>query len=279
MGLVLQDEKVVSHHARIEELLRDSPVTSVPETIDAPIEDTDVISPDVLELVERQTGDRSTLIDISLLRGALRVSPAVVRLVVHFGRVPYTATGVCISRNTILTNHHVIYDWDNGERRLTSGVAWLGYETSSGGLVRDPIKLNLTPESAIGDRALDWCVISTHAPIPETFGYLRLPTDSELEVGDAVSIIQHPNGRPKQISLQHNAVVSIAGSTVSYFTDTEEGSSGSPVFDEQWRVVALHKGSGNERIGSARKIVNRGTLIGAVIRGLGNAQVPFETMR
>jgi V8-like Glu-specific endopeptidase len=38
-------------------------------------------------------------------------------------------------------------------------------------------------------------------------------------------------------------VTSVFARTVTYLTDTEPGSSGSPVFNSAWEVVALHAGA------------------------------------
>jgi len=59
-------------------------------------------------------------------------------------------------------------------------------------------------------------------------------------VGDRVYIIQHPNGSPKKIGMINNEIRFVDDDVVQYLTDTYAGSSGSPVFDERWRLVALH---------------------------------------
>ena len=58
-----------------------------------------------------------------------------------------------------------------------------------------------------------------------------------------VNIIQHPRGRPKEIVLQDNRVVRADNVVLQYSCDTEPGSSGSPVFNNQWKLVALHHAS------------------------------------
>jgi hypothetical protein len=70
-----------------------------------------------------------------------------------------------------------------------------------------------------------------------------------------VFIIGYPGGRDLALSLQDNKLVGYEGPPngkpqtpgvrlVHYRTPTEEGSSGSPVFDAEgsWEVVALHHG-------------------------------------
>jgi hypothetical protein len=53
-------------------------------------------------------------------------------------------------------------------------------------------------------------------------------------------IIGHPGGRDVEFSLQDNLLVGCNDQLLHYRTPTEGGSSGSPVFDDSWHVVALH---------------------------------------
>jgi V8-like Glu-specific endopeptidase len=66
----------------------------------------------------------------------------------------------------------------------------------------------------------------------------------QLGLKSYVNIIQHPAGQSKVIALYHNVVAYVDDRRVQYLTDTLPGSSGSPVFDSQWRVVALHHSGG-----------------------------------
>ena len=59
-----------------------------------------------------------------------------------------------------------------------------------------------------------------------------------------MNIIQHPNGLPKQISVYSNVVVFAGSDRLQYLTDTEPGSSGAPVLDRHWNVVAVHHSGG-----------------------------------
>ena len=60
--------------------------------------------------------------------------------------------------------------------------------------------------------------------------------------GEPVFIIQHPNGESKKISLLNNRMMirNEKSSYLYYEANTEPGSSGSPAFNRQWGVVALH---------------------------------------
>lgn len=62
-----------------------------------------------------------------------------------------------------------------------------------------------------------------------------------------VSSIQHPGGDEKYISIRENRVVKIGDPQHAqlapwlwYTSDTAPGSSGTPVLNDQWQVVAVH---------------------------------------
>lgn len=60
--------------------------------------------------------------------------------------------------------------------------------------------------------------------------------------GDVVFIIQHPRGQEQQIVLSDNQVIlnGLYRNFLRYRADSDYGSSGSPVFNDKWQLVALH---------------------------------------
>ncbi len=58
--------------------------------------------------------------------------------------------------------------------------------------------------------------------------------------GQNVSLIQHPKGARKEVVLYGNQVQAIYPNWIQYQTDAEPGSSGSPLFNDQWQLVGLH---------------------------------------
>ena len=55
---------------------------------------------------------------------------------------------------------------------------------------------------------------------------------------------------------------------MQYLTDTLGGSSGAPVFNEDWLVVALHHWGKTVDVDGTREIRNQGVTIGRVADGL-----------
>lgn len=56
-----------------------------------------------------------------------------------------------------------------------------------------------------------------------------------------VNIIQHPKGEAKLVALRSNLVTHSGPKDLRYFSDTEKRASGSPVCNDHWQVVALHR--------------------------------------
>jgi V8-like Glu-specific endopeptidase len=192
-----------------------------------------------------------TFVDVSFLAVGLDRARSVCRLVTRF---PEDGSGTAfrIGPKHLLTNHHVLFDWNDGDRRAIAVQAWFNYESDERGEPRQMTQLSCDPGSVIGEHDEDWAVIQTNGPIPDEFPILPITGAQMPKVDDRVYIIQHPYGQPKKVAFQHNLVRAVEPDKIQYWTDTDLGSSGSPVFDEHWAVVALHhftvKAPANDRV-------------------------------
>jgi len=152
-------------------------------------------------------------------------------------------TGFMVAPRLMLTNNHVL---DSADRAAHSQVEFNFQENVDGKSL--PISVfNLAPsELFITNRDLDYSLVAVSPQSGddaslESFGFMKLiEEEGKLIVKEAVSIVQHPNGEPKQLAIRENRVVDILPNFVHYKTDTAPGSSGSPVLNDQWEVVALH---------------------------------------
>jgi V8-like Glu-specific endopeptidase len=104
-------------------------------------------------------------------------------------------------------------------------------------------------------------------PGAATRGWIEVPTaDHDFLADSPLFILQHPQGTPLKLALDTEAVVSVNanGTRVLYRTNTEPGSSGSPCFDQNWQLVALHHSGDPNFDGIKPPQHNRGIPIAAI---------------
>jgi V8-like Glu-specific endopeptidase len=230
---------------------------------------------------------KSDLLPVGFLRGAMATADAVCRI--ELRRIengapqtygdgkPYlmAGTGWLIGRRHVMTNYHVVRGRIPGEAEPSSSDlaaqaadAKIAFNIDSETVLPSPIKV---AGLVAHDAELDFAIIelAEDAPSPP-LPLLDKPLALDEEHRFAVNIIQHPGGASKQLAIRNNLAVAIDGANLAYFTDTDKGSSGSPVCDDDWRVVALHKaatrtmGEFNYQ-GKATAWVNIGTPIVRII--------------
>ncbi|MDC0672364.1 DNA/RNA non-specific endonuclease [Nannocystis radixulma] len=183
-------------------------------------------------LLERILG-RNDLVGIGFFDSMRQCARAVclIELALGFG------TGSVIAPGLVLTNHHVLPSVEAAR----SATAMFGFEAA--GATGERFKL--APESFfVTDTALDYTVVAVSGDRDALarYGTLALAPDlpAVLVLGEPMNIIQHPDGGPKQYAVRENEILEVMENFVHYRSDTNPGSSGSPVFDGRWRLVALH---------------------------------------
>ncbi|MFJ5776397.1 trypsin-like peptidase domain-containing protein [Streptomyces sp. NPDC093094] len=217
---------------------------------------------------ERQIFRTGTLQDVVFLRRGTELARSVCRLrVTAADGSHYHGTAFRIADDLLLTNHHVLFD-DDGTP-FPAVEAWFGYEADLRGRTPEPQVVPCDPASAVGEPVPDWAVVRSTTGLPEDAVRVSLPDSVSVSVDDRVYIIQHPNGGVKKLAARHNVVRHVDDTVIQYWTDTERGSSGSPVFDEHWELVALHRrwrsiGTGD----GPAEFRNEGLRIERVVEGL-----------
>lgn len=155
-------------------------------------------------------------------------------------------TGFLVAPGVLMTNHHVI----SGVGNAKGALAEFDYELDTYGKEKPLTVFSiLTNPPPIAVRHLDFCLVGISSKSDDErrnlsdFGWLPLnPDPGKATIGEYLTIIQHPSGERKQICVRENKLLRFdsGGDTLWYATDTVAGSSGSPVFNNSWQVVALH---------------------------------------
>lgn len=201
----------------------------------------DAFGTDVLGL-ERLMG-RNDLIGVAFLEGGNLAARSIGRVTVRGPGGGYHGTGFMVSPSLLMTNNHVLPSTEEAGH----AVVEFNFQAGLDGRLLNPVVFALEPQEFFAtDRDLDFSVVAVaeqnrRNELLSDFHWLSLEgTEGKAVLGEFVNIIQHPNGEPKQLALRENQIVDVLDRFVHYLTDTTPGASGSPVFNDQWEVVALH---------------------------------------
>jgi V8-like Glu-specific endopeptidase len=221
---------------------------------------------------EKIIGGVSCLKSLAWLRRGLEVSRAVCRILPPNGA---RGSGFLTMGGHVVTNHHVLPTQKLAEK----AVVEFNYEEDIDGRTLPVTRYRVLPGSWRADEGLDCAVLSLipddAMPLFSMWNPLDLATDATPALGEHVTIVQHPEGGLKQIAITANQIVNIFDHRLQYTTDTLPGSSGAPVFDDRWRVVAVHHAGGHlEKNSNGERIyANEGILARYVASALGLASV------
>lgn len=194
---------------------------------------------------ERVIG-KADFLNVSFLELALAVSRFVGRINIKISRTQSVGfgTGFMVSPRLLLTNNHVL---STKQDALHSEVEF-DYQYNRFGRMLPVVNYSLEPNTFfITNRELDFTLVAVSQKAVQAdvelknYGWSRLiGEEGKALIGDSLNIIQHPRGEAKQLSLRSNQLLNLLDNFAHYETDTEPGSSGSPVYNDQWEVVALH---------------------------------------
>lgn len=158
---------------------------------------------------------------------------------------PGVATGFLVSPDLVMTNHHVFPNMSD----FSDTQIEFDYEYDVFGREKERIVFELDPAKYFyNNKDLDFALIGikpgdiSGRRTSREMGYLVLNGGlGKAGVGDFATIIQHPEGKLKQVALRENKILDVGNpNSITYTSDTAQGSSGSPVLNDQWQLIALH---------------------------------------
>jgi len=202
--------------------------------------------------LERVVGSRD-IVSINFFERGLEAAKSICRIKV-LGRPatpPEYGTGFLITPGLVLTNNHVLPDAKSAARSL----AEFGYELDRNFVERRGRIFPFAPSEAFYTNAeLDFTIVAIHpmahdgTPITDFGALTMIPMSGKGITGEHVSLIQHPGGGTKQVVVRENRIITldpnrfpnVSPDAIHYEADTEPGSSGAAVFNDQWDLVAIH---------------------------------------
>lgn len=225
--------------------------------------------------LEVLTLERSTLLPITFLEKGMTMASSVAKVLVKTGASTQVGTGFLCrfpdsEKTVFITNYHVISE--KNKARYTNIIFNYEETVDGGSKMTETFKINtdgLWLTSPV--HQLDVTIFELEDPDDtlSNYGFIQL-FENETAKNEFVNIIQHPGGQSKQLALYHNVVTSTNERVVQYLTDTLKGSSGAPVFNSDWTVVAIHHSGGLIKAGEDPlpfnfKSRNEGIQISAII--------------
>jgi hypothetical protein len=189
---------------------------------------------------------------VDFLERGLRAAGAV-------GRVEHRGTKIgtafLIAPDLVLTNDHVV--------REIPALAQGGVRFNVGLQDEDQWRYFAELVAHSATEALDFALVRLTAPA----GGAPVTLSAEAAYpAQPANILQFPGltGGLMQVALRYNAIVHVDDTRLYYVTDTEAGSSGSPVFDDRWRVIALHRAGIVDDARRPVKNANQGVPLAAI---------------
>ena len=163
-------------------------------------------------------------------------------------------TGWLAAPGLLLTNHHVIEVREPGEppasdadfkRQGENTVLWFDYHRE-GQIEDQDLTVVGVIEVVANNRELDYALLRLQgdASLADRHQAAIIRDRPELPRGTRLNIVQCPGGGPLRYAIRNNFFVGLGQRPyqMRYLTDTLKGSSGAPVLDDSWQVVAIHHG-------------------------------------
>jgi endonuclease G len=225
-------------------------------------------APESFDQARERVINDNDILPLNFLSLGEKAARSVVRVIVpQPNGQTFFGTGFMVSPRLMLTNYHVFDDQPatSGqalEELAANALIEFDYVLDDNGIPMDSTRFQLRPDAFLASSppdALDYALVAVEQTslddpgrsLPE-FGYLKLiGIPGKAATNEKLSSIHHPKGEFKAISIRDKKLTEFVDENfIQYEIDTERGSSGAPVFNDQWLVVALHHESVPERRGT-----------------------------
>jgi endonuclease G len=225
---------------------------------------------------EKPWGDTLDFVNVAFLAKGARMARSVGRVAFRSGQPQ--GSGFLFGSGLFVTNNHVIPDIDTARRLCVE----FDYELDLVGRPRAVSRFAIDTAVFVTDpvEGLDFTVVAVGARIDgaidlAAFGWSGMSDAPDKHMlGEFANIVQHPQGRFKEVVLRENRLVSRSEEALHYLADTEPGSSGSPVYNSEWQVISLHHWGGpwilrtNPDGTPVPAEINEGIRVSAIVRNL-----------
>ncbi|MCW5316782.1 serine protease [Nostoc sp. KVJ3] len=169
-------------------------------------------------------------------------------------------TGVLVGKNLLLTCNHIF-----SKTQVRQAWVRFNYNADSRQLDNDLFEVDMTFVSY--HNRPDYALVKIKDN-PQQQKAIFINETSILDNDQDVRIIHHPQGNPVIIS-DFGQITQVGEDYIDHNVKTDDGSSGAPIFNRQWELIAIHQG--NPGIG---RTVIPGSTGGIPIRAIWNQISP-----
>lgn len=193
---------------------------------------------------QRKIGPMYDLLSYEFLEQGMLAGQAVG--MVEIESIDGYGSGFLVAPDVMLTNHHVLPT----VRVAREARFRLGFEDNTIKVMPTSPSVTLPVDPAsffVTSKELDFTFVAVDTEVAEMdLSWLPLIEEQgKIMISHPVNLIQHPDGRVKHVVVHNSHLLDLEDGSDDemycwYSSDTDKGSSGSPVFNCRWEVIALH---------------------------------------
>ena len=227
------------------------------------------------------------LLDARYISGAYEIQKCVGRILTQSDEA---GTGFRISKSLVMTAAHVLKSSNRGHIQFHYYEPHLP-QTPGDTVPNIPTSFALDPDSLYyANEALDFAIIAISVNETEkeleSVGMVSYVFEAITSTGSHTNIFSFPRGGTMKVSLRKNIAVEkpekpvammvdktsigpeLSESNIVYEADTEPGSSGSPIFNDKWQLMAIHQGCTYDKRKDKTFVGNYGCLIKYILEDM-----------
>jgi hypothetical protein len=229
------------------------------------------LKPDLIgSELERLVRDTNPYLSVNQWRNKLgELEAQICRIEIPSRRGTIYGTGFLLAPDVVMTNYHVMETVIAGTDKPDGVILRFDYkELTDGKAIYTGTAHRLSPRDWLIDHSpnnrlgelpnrdeLDYALLRVDgAPGDQPVGgeaepnapqrkWISIPeTEHQFQPNAPLFILQHPKAKPLKLVIDTDAIIGVNSNNtrVKYKTNTEAGSSGSPCFNSNWELVALH---------------------------------------